>query len=231
MTELTSVWPPFALTLTTPRLTLRPLRDDDIPSAVEAALAASTNPAATRSALHGRSRRRRSGAQHGPVVLAVPGQHLAGGLDPAPGHLARRTRSSAARTWRPRTSQRSRQSAPAHGSGQARTAGASARRCAPPSRSTPSTGSEPKWRSPKPQPGTQPSLGVSRVPRLRTQRHHPHAVGRQDGDSAKRPPHPGNLQPPRLAPKSRRPRTHGQIPRNRRAPRPRVRQARPAVLH
>jgi RimJ/RimL family protein N-acetyltransferase len=37
MTELTSVWPPFALTLTTPRLTLRPLRDDDIPHAVEAA--------------------------------------------------------------------------------------------------------------------------------------------------------------------------------------------------
>lgn len=37
MTELTSVWPPFALTLTTPRLSLRPLRDEDIPSAVEAA--------------------------------------------------------------------------------------------------------------------------------------------------------------------------------------------------
>lgn len=37
MTELTSVWPPFALSLTTPRLTLRPLRDDDIPKAVEAA--------------------------------------------------------------------------------------------------------------------------------------------------------------------------------------------------
>ena len=37
MTELTSVWPPFALSLTTPRLTLRPLCDDDIPKAVEAA--------------------------------------------------------------------------------------------------------------------------------------------------------------------------------------------------
>jgi RimJ/RimL family protein N-acetyltransferase len=37
MTELISVWPPFALTLTTPRLILRPLRDDDIPAAVEAA--------------------------------------------------------------------------------------------------------------------------------------------------------------------------------------------------
>jgi RimJ/RimL family protein N-acetyltransferase len=37
MTELTSVWPPFALTLSTPRLALRPLRDDDIPEAVAAA--------------------------------------------------------------------------------------------------------------------------------------------------------------------------------------------------
>ena len=37
MTELTSTWPPFALTLTTPRLTLRLLRDADIPEAVEAA--------------------------------------------------------------------------------------------------------------------------------------------------------------------------------------------------
>jgi RimJ/RimL family protein N-acetyltransferase len=37
MTELISVWPPFALSLTTPRLTLRPLRDGDIPAAVEAA--------------------------------------------------------------------------------------------------------------------------------------------------------------------------------------------------
>ena len=37
MTELTSVWPPFALALSTPRLTLRPLRDEHIPEAVEAA--------------------------------------------------------------------------------------------------------------------------------------------------------------------------------------------------
>ena len=37
MTELISVWPPFALTLATPRLTLRPLRDDHIPAAVAAA--------------------------------------------------------------------------------------------------------------------------------------------------------------------------------------------------
>ena len=37
MTELTSVYPPFALMLATPRLVLRPLRDGDIPAAVEAA--------------------------------------------------------------------------------------------------------------------------------------------------------------------------------------------------
>ena len=37
MTELTTVYPPFALTLATPRLVLRPLRDGDIPAAVEAA--------------------------------------------------------------------------------------------------------------------------------------------------------------------------------------------------
>lgn len=37
MTELTSIWPLFGLTLTTPRLELRPVADEDIPAAVEAA--------------------------------------------------------------------------------------------------------------------------------------------------------------------------------------------------
>lgn len=37
MTELTSLWPLFGLTLTTPRLVLRPITDDDIPAAVAAA--------------------------------------------------------------------------------------------------------------------------------------------------------------------------------------------------
>ncbi|MFJ5697878.1 GNAT family N-acetyltransferase [Arthrobacter sp. NPDC093139] len=37
MTQLTSVFPPFALRLATPRLVLRPLLDEDIPAAVEAA--------------------------------------------------------------------------------------------------------------------------------------------------------------------------------------------------
>ena len=37
MTALTSFWPLFGLTLTTPRLVLRPITDDDIPAAVEAA--------------------------------------------------------------------------------------------------------------------------------------------------------------------------------------------------
>lgn len=37
MTALTSVWPLFGLTLTTPRLVLRPITDDDIPAAVAAA--------------------------------------------------------------------------------------------------------------------------------------------------------------------------------------------------
>jgi RimJ/RimL family protein N-acetyltransferase len=37
MTALSSFWPLFGLTLTTPRLVLRPLTDDDIPAAVEAA--------------------------------------------------------------------------------------------------------------------------------------------------------------------------------------------------
>ncbi|MBT2530819.1 GNAT family N-acetyltransferase [Arthrobacter sp. ISL-48] len=37
MTELTSIWPLFDLTLTTPRLVLRPLADEDFPAAVEAA--------------------------------------------------------------------------------------------------------------------------------------------------------------------------------------------------
>lgn len=37
MTELATYWPPFGLTLATPRLTLRPIRDADIPAAVQAA--------------------------------------------------------------------------------------------------------------------------------------------------------------------------------------------------
>ncbi|NWL28913.1 N-acetyltransferase [Paenarthrobacter ureafaciens] len=37
MTWLADIWPPFALTLATPRLTLRPLLDADIPAAVAAA--------------------------------------------------------------------------------------------------------------------------------------------------------------------------------------------------
>lgn len=37
MTALTSIWPLFGLKLTTPRLVLRPITDDDIPAAVAAA--------------------------------------------------------------------------------------------------------------------------------------------------------------------------------------------------
>lgn len=37
MTSLADIWPPFALTLSTPRLTLRPMLDTDIPAAVAAA--------------------------------------------------------------------------------------------------------------------------------------------------------------------------------------------------
>ena len=37
MTSLADIWPPFGLTLTTPRLTIRPILDEDIPAAVAAA--------------------------------------------------------------------------------------------------------------------------------------------------------------------------------------------------
>ncbi|WP_284977667.1 GNAT family protein [Arthrobacter sp. fls2-241-R2A-200] len=37
MTSLAELWPPFGLTLTTPRLSLRPILDEDIPAAVAAA--------------------------------------------------------------------------------------------------------------------------------------------------------------------------------------------------
>jgi len=37
MTSLAEMWPPFGLTLTTPRLIIRPVLDEDIPSAVAAA--------------------------------------------------------------------------------------------------------------------------------------------------------------------------------------------------
>ncbi|MEV7660377.1 GNAT family protein [Paenarthrobacter sp. NPDC089316] len=37
MTSLAEIWPPFGLILTTPRLTIRPILDDDIPAAVDAA--------------------------------------------------------------------------------------------------------------------------------------------------------------------------------------------------
>lgn len=45
MTLLTSLWPLFDLTLTTPRLVLRPITDDDIPAAVAAALSGVHDPA------------------------------------------------------------------------------------------------------------------------------------------------------------------------------------------
>lgn len=44
MTEPASYWPPFALSLATPRLTLRPIRDEDIPAAVQAALSGVHEP-------------------------------------------------------------------------------------------------------------------------------------------------------------------------------------------
>lgn len=44
MTALTSLWPLFGLTLTTPRLVLRPITDDDIPAAVAAALSGVHEP-------------------------------------------------------------------------------------------------------------------------------------------------------------------------------------------
>lgn len=44
MTAPDSYWPPFALSLTTPRLMLRPVRDEDIPAAVQAALSGIHEP-------------------------------------------------------------------------------------------------------------------------------------------------------------------------------------------
>jgi RimJ/RimL family protein N-acetyltransferase len=44
MTSPAAFWPPFALTLRTPRLTLRPIRDEDIPAAVQAALSGVHEP-------------------------------------------------------------------------------------------------------------------------------------------------------------------------------------------
>ncbi|KIS28257.1 GCN5 family acetyltransferase [Arthrobacter sp. SPG23] len=44
MTEPASYWPPFALVLTTPRLSLRPIRDEEIPAAVQAAASGVSEP-------------------------------------------------------------------------------------------------------------------------------------------------------------------------------------------
>ncbi len=44
MTEPAAYWPPFGLVLTTPHLELRPIRDDDIPAAVQAALSGVHQP-------------------------------------------------------------------------------------------------------------------------------------------------------------------------------------------
>jgi RimJ/RimL family protein N-acetyltransferase len=44
MTEPADYWPPFGLSLTTPRLQLRPIRDADIPAAVSAALSGVHEP-------------------------------------------------------------------------------------------------------------------------------------------------------------------------------------------
>ena len=44
MTDSAAFWPPFALSLRTPRLTLRPIQDADIPAAVDAALSGVHEP-------------------------------------------------------------------------------------------------------------------------------------------------------------------------------------------
>lgn len=44
MTDLSAIWPPLGLILTTPRLVLRPIRDGDIADAVEAALSGISEP-------------------------------------------------------------------------------------------------------------------------------------------------------------------------------------------
>lgn len=44
MNELSAIWPTFGLTLTTPRLVLRPIQDADIPAAVGAALSGIHSP-------------------------------------------------------------------------------------------------------------------------------------------------------------------------------------------
>ena len=44
MTELDHCWPPFGLILTTPRLVLRPIRDEEIPAAADAALSGIHEP-------------------------------------------------------------------------------------------------------------------------------------------------------------------------------------------
>ncbi|MDQ0029275.1 GNAT family N-acetyltransferase [Arthrobacter bambusae] len=44
MNDLSSIWPPFGLSLTTPRLELRPIQDADIPAAVRAALSGIHEP-------------------------------------------------------------------------------------------------------------------------------------------------------------------------------------------
>lgn len=44
MTDLSAIWPPLGLTLTTPRLVLRSIRDGDIADAVEAALSGISEP-------------------------------------------------------------------------------------------------------------------------------------------------------------------------------------------
>lgn len=43
--DLERIWPLFGLRLTTPRLELRPLRDDDLPGLVDAALSGVHDPA------------------------------------------------------------------------------------------------------------------------------------------------------------------------------------------
>lgn len=45
MLTLTDVWPLFNLTITSPRLSMRIVRDDDLPGIVEAALAGIHDPA------------------------------------------------------------------------------------------------------------------------------------------------------------------------------------------
>jgi RimJ/RimL family protein N-acetyltransferase len=218
MTSLTSLWPLFDLTLTTPRLVLRPIMDDDIPAAVAAAKSGIHDPARSPFSMPwtelpadelGPNMARwywrcRGGftPEEWTLLLGIwhDGEFIGCQDIGAKDFATLKTVSTG--SWL-------RQSVQGQGLGKEMRA-AVVLYAFDWLKAEVAESDAAVWNT--------ASLGVSRripLPRLRAQRHHQDSLGRQSRGRPKGPPHPGNLQAPGLDPAGKGPRSRRQVSRRR----------------